>query len=182
MNKLKHFFFISCILYFVSFCGCGYTTRAYVGAHKSIYVAPFKNSINIATERAAYSRYMSYYPLLESTITQKVVSRFIFDGSLRVLKEEDADTILRGELISYSRDALIYADNNEDVEEYRITLTVNIIFYDGESGKKIWQKDSFSGDTSYFVTGSQAKSEKSALDDAIDDLARRIVEAFVEQW
>jgi len=182
MNKLKHFFFISCILYFVCFCGCGYTTRAYVGAHKSIYVAPFKNSINIATERAAYSRYMSYYPLLESTITQKVVSRFIFDGSLKVLKEEDADTILRGELISYSRDALIYADNNEDVEEYRITLTVNIIFYDGESGKKIWQKDSLSGDTSYFVTGSQAKSEKSALDDAIDDLARRIVEAFVEQW
>ena len=174
--------FLCFILYIVSFYGCGYTTRAYVGAYQTIYVAPFKNSINIADERAAFASYMSYYPLLESTITRAVVDRFIFDGSLKVVNEENADIILKGELIAYNRDALRYADNNEDVEEYRITLTANLALYKGESGDLVWERDSFSGDTSYFITGSQAKSEKAALDAAVSDLARRVVEEFVEEW
>jgi hypothetical protein len=144
-------------------------------------VAPFKNSINTASEKSAYTKYMSYYPLLESTITRAVVDRFIFDGSLKVVKESDAEVILKGELIAYNRDAVRYADNNEDVQEYRITITVNLSLY-SKTGELIWQKDNFSGDTSYYITGSRAKSEKDALDDAIKDLARRVVEEFVEAW
>lgn len=162
--------------------GCGYSTRAYVGPYKTIYVAPFKNSINIADAQSEYARYKTYYPLLESTITQKVVDRFIFDGSLRISREEDADLVIRGELVSYERGALRYAANNEDVTEYRITLLVNIGLYNGKDGKLIWQKNNFAGDTSYFTTGSQAKSEKTALDAAVVDLARRITEAVVEAW
>jgi hypothetical protein len=165
-----------------TFHGCGYTTRAYTGIYKTIYVAPFKNSINVADEKAAYSKYMSYYPLLESTITQAVVNRFIFDGSLKVVKEQDADVVLKGELIAYNRDAVRYADNNEDVQEYRITLTINMALYNGDTGELIWQKGGFSGDTSYYISGTRAKSEKDALDSAISDLARRVVEEFVEAW
>jgi hypothetical protein len=161
--------------------GCGYTTRAYTGIYKTIYVAPFKNGINTADEKASYTKYMSYYPLLESTITRAVVDRFIFDGSLKVVKENYADVVLKGELISYNRDAVRYTDNNEDVQEYRITLTVNISLY-GKAGELIWQKNNFSGDTSYYITGTRTKSEKDALDDAIKDLARRVVEGFVEVW
>jgi hypothetical protein len=165
-----------------TFHGCGYTTRSYTGIYKTIYVAPFKNEINIADEKASYSKYMTYYPLLESTITQAVVNRFIFDGSLKVVKEQDADVILKGELVSYNRDAVRYADNNEDVQEYRITLTINMALYKGDTGELIWQKNGFSGDTSYYISGTRAKSEKDALDNAISDLSRRVVEEFVEAW
>jgi len=41
---------------------------------------------------------------------------------------------------------------------------------------------SFTGNTSYFTTGTQAKSEATAVNDALTDLARRIVERTVEQW
>ncbi|MFH1621745.1 MAG: LptE family protein [Candidatus Omnitrophota bacterium] len=182
MKKIKYLLFLAFILYITSFYGCGYTTRAYIGPHQTIYVAPFKNSINTADIKSEYSRYISNFPLLESTITRAVVDRFIFDGSLKITKETDANVVLKGELISYERNALRYAENNEDVTQYRVTLVANIGLYDGKTGKQIWQKDSFAGDSTYHTTGSQTKSEKSALDDAVSDLARRIVEELVEAW
>ncbi|MFC1646100.1 LPS assembly lipoprotein LptE [Candidatus Omnitrophota bacterium] len=182
MKKVRYFLSTVCVLYLVVFCGCGYTTRAYIGPYKTIYVAPFKNSVNIASASSEYSRYITYYPLLESTITQEIVDRFIFDGSLKIKKEKDADIILKGELIAYERNALRYAENNEDVTQYRVTLIINMGLYNAETGGKIWQKDSFAGDSSYHTTGTNATSEKSALDNAISDLARRVVEELVEAW
>ena len=182
MNKIKYLFLFLILVSCISLYGCGYTTRAYVGPYKSIYTAPFRNKIDISNYRSEGSDYKTYYPLLESTITQAIVNRFIFDGSLKSYKEENADLILKGELISYQRGALKYADNNEDVDEYRVTLIVNISLYRTSDGELIWQKDGFAGDSSYFTTGSYAKSEKAALDDAISDLARRVVEAVVEAW
>ena len=38
------------------------------------------------------------------------------------------------------------------------------------------------GDATYFITGTQAKTEKAALDLAIADLARRVLERLVENW
>jgi len=180
MKILKIILILSFLIF--TFHGCGYTTRSYTGIYKTIYVAPFKNSINIADEKSTYTKYMTYYPLLESTITQAIVNRFIFDGSLKAVKEEAADVILKGELTSYSRDAVRYADNNEDVQEYRITVTINMALYKGSTGELIWQKDGFSGDTSYYISGTRAKSEKDALDSAVKDLARRVVEEFAEAW
>ena len=162
--------------------GCGYTTRVYIGPYKTMYVAPFKNSINIASAKSEFANYTSYYPLLESTITRKVVERFIFDGNVKVAKEENADAIIKGELVGYNRSALTYAQNNEDVTEYRLTLTINLELYNNKTKKAIWRKDGFSANTTYFTTGAQAISEKTALDNAIVDLARRIVESVTEAW
>lgn len=164
------------------FSGCGYTTRAYIGPYKTIYIAPFKNNIDIASARSELSNFVNYFPLLENDITSAVVDRFIFDGNLKVVKEEEADVIIRGELTVYNRGALGYAQNNEDVTEYRVTLTSNIEFYNNKTKKTIWRKDGFAGDSTYFTTGAQSLSEREALDNAVTDLARRIVEAVVEAW
>ena len=168
-----------CFLLCVS--GCGYTTRAYIGPYQTIYVAPFKNNVDIAKTKVEYANYAGYYPLLESTITNAVVDRFIFDGSLKTVRENEADVIIKGALVSYVRGAARYAENNEDVNEYRVTITVEVEFYNNDTQKLIWQKH-ISGDSSYFTTGTQALTEKQALDSAITDLSRRIVEAVVEAW
>lgn len=162
--------------------GCGYTTTAYIGSSRTIYIAPFKNGINIASSKSENASYINYYPLLESTITDAVVDRFIFDGNLKVVKEKDADLIIRAELTSYSRGALRYAENNEDVTEYRVTVTANAELYDTKTQQAVWQDRSFSGDSTYYTTGTQAITEKDALDNAIADLARRFVESIVEAW
>jgi hypothetical protein len=46
----------------------------------------------------------------------------------------------------------------------------------------MWKYDRFIGEATYFVTGAQATSEESAVEEATTDLARRIVERTVENW
>ena len=83
--------------------------------------------------------------------------------------------------MEFRQDPLRYTDNDE-VEEYRINLVVNISLWDKKENKLIWGENNFTGDTTYFTRGSLAKSEDTAINDAIKDLSRRIVERTVEQW
>ncbi len=163
--------------------GCGYTTRAFVSqtGYRSIHVKAFANRVDTTSEESVGSRFQTYFPLLENKVTNAVVDRFIYDGELRVVPEEEADIVLSGDLVHYSRDSL--RDAGDDTpQEYRITLFVNIKLTDNKTGKVLWEKTSFAGDTSYYTTGSFVKSEAQALEDAVADLARRIVETTVEIW
>ena len=170
---------VACGLWLV---GCGYTTRSLVSLKfKTINVKPFVNKMDITSEKQEYRDYRKYYTLLESSITQEVISRYIFDGNLKISTSKDADLILEGELVDYNRDVLRYTDNN-DVEEYRITIRVNLTTKDVKKDKVLWQENGFTGETTYFTTGLLAKSEDTAIRDAVADLARRIVERTIEEW
>jgi hypothetical protein len=170
----------------LSFCflllaleGCGYTTRSMISSqYKSIYVTPFVNLIDFTKEAYAANKYRVSRPHLETDITRAVTDKYYIDGNLRPDREDSADLILKGELAEFRRDPLRYMDNDE-VEEYRLNLIVNITLYDREEKRVVWQELGFTGDTTYFP---QAKSEDVAVNDALKDLARRIVERTVEQW
>lgn len=179
-NFIKFFFL--CFLFF-AFIGCGYITRFCIyPAGTSIAVRPFLNKINIADERSEYKRLVTYFPLLETKVTNAVVDRFILDGNLKVVRVEISDLVLEGEVTGYKRDALQYTDNNEDVSEYRITLFSNITLKDVKTGEILWQETNFAGDATYYSQGTLAKTETVAVQDAISDLSRRIVERVVEAW
>ncbi len=176
MKKILHI--SSALLIVVFLAGCGYSVRsASLGKLKTIYVEPFKNKISYGSQNTRNI----YLPLLEVNVTNAVIDRYLFDGNLKIGKKETADLTLRGELIDYRRDALRYTDGN-DVQEYRITITIAITLWDNAEGKALWSETSFAGDTTYFTTGVQAKSESTALQDALTDLARRVVERTVENW
>ena len=54
-----------------------------------------------------------------------------------------------------------------------------------KENKLIWEESGFTGDTTFFTsftTAGIAKSEDVAINDALNDLARRIVERTVEEW
>ena len=160
------------------FSGCGYSTRSVnLGKARTIYIEPFKNKIIYGTDLSRNT----YLPLLENKITNAITDRFLFDGNLRIGKKDKADLILQGELINFQRDALRYTENN-DVQEYRITITISMTLWDNVNQKPMWSESSFSGDTTYFTTGSLARSENAALEDALTDLARRVVERAIENW
>ena len=162
--------------------GCGYTTRSMIAdKFKTIYIEPFVNKIDITKESDAANKYKINKPMLETDITNSVVNKFLSDGNLRIASKESADLILRGELVEFRRDALRY-NENDDVEEYRLNLVVNITLWDSREDKAVWQENNFTGDTTYFTRGSLAKSEDTAANDALADLSRRIVERAVEQW
>lgn len=162
--------------------GCGYTTRSVISAqYKTIYIPAFINKVDITRDSDSARKYKIYKPAIETDITRQVIDKFLFDGNLRPAKSENADLILRGELVEFRRDALRY-NENEDVQEYRISLLVNISLWEARSGNSLWEEHNFTGDATYFTSGSLAKSEDTAINDAINDLARRIVERVVEQW
>ncbi len=162
--------------------GCGYTARSLVTQKfRTIYIPQFVNKIDISREGESESKYKLYRPMLEIDITNSLITRFLLDGNLKPVKSKDADLILKGELVSFDRDALRYT-SDDVVEEYRINLIVNISLMDAQENKLLWEEKNFAGTTTYFTQGVNAKTETVAVNDAITDLSRRIVERAVEEW
>jgi ABC-type uncharacterized transport system auxiliary subunit len=122
-----------------------------------------------------------YRHRLEVDITNAVLDRYQFTGLLRPATAERADTRLEGELVQFRRDVLRY-NASQQAEEWRLSLVVNVRVFDQTTKTLLWAEDGFTGDATYFALGPNAESEASALDRAITDLARRIVERTVEQW
>lgn len=162
--------------------GCGYTTKSLLPEYiDTVYVQTFKNKIDITQLATAKQDYKLYVPLLEVDITNAIINRFLYDGRLGISRSGDADSILSGELLEYSKDPLRYDIDTEEIKEYRITLVVHIRFEDIATKNTIVDKKLI-GDTTYFTAGSLAINESQAIDAAIDDLARRVVEEIVEAW
>lgn len=173
------------LLYFIP--GCGYTTRSMISnKYKYIYITPFMNKIDFTQETAVANKYKIYRPMLETEITKAVIDKFIFDGNLKLKEKSAADLVLKAELVEFRKDPLRYSENDE-IDEYRLNITVNISLWDNRENRVIWEEKNFTGDYSYFpftstLTNSAKKSDDQAVVEAIKDLARRIVERTVEQW
>ena len=166
------------VLILLGMGGCGYTTGSILpGNYKTLYVEPFKNSVNYLTEGSR----TSYIPLMESKVRSAIIDRFMFDGHLRIAKSDVADLVLKGELISFEREELRMTDN-QDVQEYRIRVTISLTIIDTVTGDEFVKEPSFAGEASYFTSGPQAKSESAAIEEALTDLSRRVVERTIENW
>lgn len=178
----KTLLFIGIVSLFGIFAsGCGYTTRSMLSSKfKTIYVTPFVNKVDITQEYSG-DKYRVYRPLLETDVTRTIVNRYILDGNLKPVNQANADLVLKGELIDFRRDPLRYTDN-DDVAEYRLNVVVNITLWDTKENRMVWDEKGFTGYYSYFTQGPAATPESGALNNAIDDLARRIVERTVDQW
>ena len=81
----------------------------------------------------------------------------------------------------FEKDARRYTDNN-NIEEYRINIVINVVVKERAKDEVFFAENDFTGETTYFVTGTLAKSENTAIEDAIKDLARRVVERTIENW
>src|SRR3989338_1850138 len=77
--------------------GCYTTKTALTGTVRTIHVAPVENAIDLSAEISDRDRFRVYRPGLEVDITNAVINRFIFDGSLKVAGP-GADAVFRGSL------------------------------------------------------------------------------------
>ena len=182
-RKIRFFLSLGTIFYLLAtfLTGCGYTTRSMLsGKYNTIYITPFLNKVDITQESYSANKYRIYRPMLETDITKKVINRYLFDGNLKPVKEELADLVLKGELVEYRKDPLSYNQNSDEVTEYRINIYVNLSLWDTKENELVWEEKNFNGNYSYLV--SSTSGEAVAVTNAIEDLARRIVERTVEQW
>jgi Lipopolysaccharide-assembly len=162
--------------------GCGYTAGSLLPSGlKTIYVDNFKNTIDVGKETTEGSKYALYRPGIENDVTNAIVNRFTFDGNLKIVPKEKADVILQGKLTDYRKEALRY-DNADNVEEYRVKITVEMKLVKTSDDKVLWSENAFTGESTYNTTGSFVTTEEAARDKALEDLARRVVERTIEGW
>ena len=160
---------------------CGYTTQSLLSQNaKTIYIAPVKNAVDISSEVTDKNPFRPYRPGLEVDLTNAIINRFIFDGNLKIASQDKADLRVEASVVDYRRDALRYTEG-DDVQEYRLSVTVEVQVIQKENSKALWS-ERVTGDTSYFLSGSRAKTEDEAAAVAVEDLARRVVEKTIEVW
>lgn len=158
--------------------GCGYTTGSLLPSnYKTINIEPFKNKIGYVSE----GRRELYIPLLENKVRDSIIVRFQNDGHLKVARSGQSDLLLKGDLVRFEREEL-RIDDNDQVSEYRVRITVNIVLMDPNNDREMWSEGSFAGEATYYLSGPQAKSESQAVEDALVDLSRRVVERTLEDW
>ncbi|RLJ04051.1 MAG: hypothetical protein DRP14_04035 [Candidatus Aenigmatarchaeota archaeon] len=155
--------------------GCGYTTGSLIPSHiKTIYVETFTNKTS--------------EPGIEIEVTDAIKDRFLTDGALKIANSrEEADSILKGEIIDYRREPLSYTSDNE-VAEYRLVLTVNLTYYDLVKDEIMWEEEDFEADSEFYTTmqqqrfGSTNLDEEKLIENVARELAREIVNRTIEGW
>lgn len=181
LKRNSFLFLVSGFCFLVSVSGCGYTTKTILPDNvKTVHVDTFKNNIDITKEVSAKDKYEVYRPNLEVDLRDAIMTRVFLDGNLKSADKDSADAVLEGQIVQYRKDPLRY--QNEVVQEYRISLICDVKLIDNSSSKVLFEEENITGDTTYFTAGALQKTETSALNDAMSDLARRIVNRIVENW
>ncbi len=121
-------------------------------------------------------------PLLEIGTTRAAIEEFQRDGSLNVLSERNADTILHVNLTHFDLLPLAFDENTRTLaDEYRILLTASILLKHRVSDEVI-AKQTVQGDSTFIFSGDLTSAKRRAIPEAAEDLAHNIVERVVEAW
>ena len=171
---MRFFHNILCFLVVVFlFSSCGYHLSGYGSTLppniRTISIPVFKNS--------------SSEPNIQRDVTDAVRRAFTSDGRLKVADDKKADLLIRGTLTDYQLRAVAF--NSEDsAEEYIVRIGVQITAYN-RIKKKIIFEQKFTTQWNYRATSSVVGSQLekfSALREAYDDLADRLVSITIEQF
>lgn len=169
-------------LLLVSVSGCGYTTKTSLPEHiRSVHVPRVENKIDISAEVSNKRPFQVYRPGLEVELRNALVDRLVFDGHLRVATDAVSDAVLSAQLTGFDREPMRY-NANDTIQEFRIRVFASARFTDKKTGQLLWAADEISGHSEYFLSGPNASSEDEAVNKALKDLVRRIVENILEVW
>jgi outer membrane lipopolysaccharide assembly protein LptE/RlpB len=159
----------------IALSGCSYTRKTVLPRNiKTIYVETVKNKLKVEDIYA-------YQPGLEMDITNAVIRRLQQDGTVKVVKKEHADAILKTDLLAFEQEGLRF-DQLEEVKEYRLFIVVKLRLVDAKTGDLIWEEPNFTGDNEYYVTDVTSIGDQKAAVDVVHRLAYNIVARIVEDW
>jgi outer membrane lipopolysaccharide assembly protein LptE/RlpB len=170
-STLRYTLLLAVVVMAVSIAGCGYTVRGHLPEHiKTVAVPVF---VNRSTE-----------PFVEGLITRAIVQAFSTNGRLKVVKVEDADAILEGEVASYVLSSIAF-DPRANVRQYRLTVTLHLRLRDVKQGKIIFEQSGFQERADFQVVSAVADTisrEETAVSQAAAEIARTVVNLAVERF
>lgn len=124
----------------------------------------------------------TFEPRISVQVTTAVIKRIQTDGSIRVVSEGAADATLTGDIVSWSREPLLFRpDNTLVAKQYDLRIQAHVVLTDNRTGKRLLEGD-YVGKTQYFFGNDMTQAERQAFPLAADDLARRITDRIVDAW
>lgn len=155
----------------VDLAGCGYSFRGNLPDHiKTVAVPVFTNK--------------TAEPAVETFLTSAVVEAFASNGRLRVVKPEDADAILDGEVVGYSVQSIAF-DNRANVRQYRLLVTMNLRLRDVRRSSILFEQQSLKEKADFQVLGAVSQTisaEESAVRTAAVEIGRAIVSLTIDRF
>ncbi|MGM0441654.1 MAG: LptE family protein [Elusimicrobiota bacterium] len=177
MGIRKKFFQFGFFLLFMGVTGCGaYQPMEIVpDSIQSIRIKQFKNE----TDQIDFSE----------KLTEEVTDQFIREGRLTVKNSDNADSILEGTIYEYKKIPISY-DENFITEEYRLTMIVNLTYYDMQREVKLWEekREDYSGgietSVTYYVGDTEGitETEDEAWERLIERASEKILNRTLYGW
>jgi hypothetical protein len=156
--RVKRFLLLA-LLFLLS---CAHTPQPILPVHiKKISIPIFKNNT------------LQYG--LQDMLTNYTIEEFILDGQLEIVSRKEADGELRGKIISFSEEPMLY-DDVGNVTEYRIWMLVELSFYDLKEGRLLWKDER----EEYFTYEDFPLARDDALEEMMRNLATKIVNRTIE--
>lgn len=149
--------------------GCGYSLRSTLPPHIKTVAIPVL--INRTPE-----------PGIEDFITQALIEAMITSGRMRVVRPEQADALLEGEVVGFSVDALAF-NRAANVTEYRLRIALKLALKDLRRNEVLWQEERIEEKADFRVPGQVTQTlvrENEAFRRAAVDIARAVISLAAE--
>ena len=151
--------------------GCGYSFHGTLPDHIKTVAVP------VFTNRTAE-------PAVENWLTSAVVEAYATNGRLRVVKTQEADAILDGEVVGYSVQSIAF-DNQANVRVYRLLVTMNIKLRDVRRNSVLFEQQGLREKSDFQVLGAVSQTigaEEGAVRSAAREIARSIVSLTIDRF
>lgn len=151
--------------------GCGYSFRGNLPDHiKTVAVPVFTNKTS--------------EPGVDALLTSAVVEAYASNGRLRVVRPEDADAILEGEVIGYTVQSIAF-DNQANVRQYRLQVTMNVRMRDVRQKSMLFEQQNLREKADFRVLGAVSQTigaEEGAVRAAATEIGRSIVSLTIDRF
>ena len=111
---------------------------------------------------------------LQQTLTDSLIQGFVTNGAVRVLDEDSARLVLRGEILNVREGPFTYDGGSE---QFQISILVGVSCYDTEEKKTLWEEERLRG----FGIFDAAQDRRGARQLGLNDAIRMLVEDVVDR-
>jgi hypothetical protein len=116
---------------------------------------------------------------VKERLSNAIIDEFTRDNTLKIADRRVADSVLLGTLLGVRESAGVY-NQEESVQEIRVTLLVQLKYEDLKKRKTVWEAQ-MSQFGSYSPRAASS-SRQSAIDEAIRKIANEVRNKTVSDW
>lgn len=117
---------------------------------------------------------------IKEQMTDAIIAQFHRDNTLKTADRRTAESILTGTLLDVEDRAGAFS-REENVQEIRVYVTVNVKYEDSKKHRTIWEEE-MTQFGAYTPSGAGSNDRATALKDAIDKIALQVLNKTVAGW